>query len=284
MQTRLLALDVDGTLFDLDGRLSPAVRASVQKARDRGLIVVICTGRRFRTVRPLLRDLDLAGPVVVHNGVVVKDALSGETLANQYFGAELYDAAMKIMRGVVTPLVYVDQYHESLDLYTEPSSQCHEFQAEYVADNAKVVRLVENLDAPPTDSVIMLSAMADQGTLDALQLAIASGLGDCVETNFLANKMYQGHILEVVRQGASKWSGLLGVANGLGINAGEIAAIGDDNNDLAMIQHAGIGIAMGNAVPDVLAAADHVTASNAEDGAALAIEGILQGRIVSPND
>ncbi len=279
MRTRLLALDADGTLIHPDGGLRPAVRSAVRAAQNRGLSVIICTGRRFRTTKPLLEELGLSGPVVLHNGVVVKDSRSAETLSDHYLSEDLYRGAMEIMRGVATPLVYVDHYHEGVDLYTEPTSHCHEFQTEYVADNLEVVREVEDLDPPPSESVIMLSAMADRDVLAGLEDRIAASVGDAVETNFIANKNYRGHILEVVRGGASKWSALIRLAAGLGIEPEEIAAIGDDNNDLEMIQKSGIGIAMENAVPAVLDAADHVTGSNAEDGAAQAIDEILAGRI-----
>jgi Cof subfamily protein (haloacid dehalogenase superfamily) len=280
VQIRLLALDVDGTLVDPDGQLSPRVRSAVQQARDRGLAIVICTGRRYRTTRSLVADLGLSGSVVLHNGVVVKDATSGETIANHYLTPELYGSAMEIMRGVATPLVYVDHYDDGIDLYAEPAGQCHEFQTEYAADNSEVVREIESLDRPPSESVVMISAMADRETLIPIERRIREVLGKSVATNFIANKNYRGHILEVVLAGASKWAALSGVATELGIEARAIAAIGDDNNDLDMIRNSGLGIAPANAIPAVLEAADHITASNADDGAAQAIEDILRGKLV----
>jgi len=84
MHYRLLALDVDGTLLDPSGELRPTVRDTVMAVQQHGLQVVLCTGRRFRTARPLAQALQLNAPLVVHNGALVKDLASGQTLQQSY--------------------------------------------------------------------------------------------------------------------------------------------------------------------------------------------------------
>jgi 5-amino-6-(5-phospho-D-ribitylamino)uracil phosphatase len=91
----------------------------------------------------------------------------------------------------------------------------------------------------------------------------------------LLNKNYPGHILEILPPSVSKWQALQQLAAQLGIADGEIVAVGDDDNDRTMIQHAGLGIAMGNAVATVKAVARHVTSSNAEDGLVQALRRFL---------
>ncbi len=272
---RMLALDADGTLVDSQGQLRPTVRDAVAEAQAAGLRVVVCTGRRYRTVRPLLEALDLSGPVVLHNGVLVKDAHSGETMAGQFLPDSLYQPALGLMRGIAPPLVYVDQYFEGIDVYHEPLGRCHEFQAEYLSSNPDVIREVDCLGSTPAESVVMISLMADGETLSSLRSEIESELGESVQTNFVMNKNYRGHILEITRAGVSKWGALRALAEGFGIAPSEIAAIGDDTNDTQMIAGAGVGIAMGNAVDEVKAAADFVTESNDCDGVARAIEKLL---------
>ena len=92
------------------------------------------------------------------------------------------------------------------------------------------------------------------------------------------NKNYRGHILEVTHAGVSKWSALEALARDRGIEASQIAAIGDDTNDTAMVSAAGLGVAMGNAVDEVKAAADHVTDTNDRDGVAQVIDALLAKR------
>jgi hypothetical protein len=271
----MLALDADGTLVDPQGRLRPAVREAVAKARERGLIVVVCTGRRYRTALPLLEELELEGPVVLHNGVLVKDARTGDTLAGRFLPNELYAPAIEMMRGVAPPLVYVDQYFEGTDVYTEPRGRCHEFQAEYLASNLDAVREVVSLDEAPSPAIVMISLMADGKSLLSLKRDIEPQLGPTAQTHFIMNKNYRGHILEIARSGVGKWSALLALAQAEGVRPEQIAAIGDDTNDCEMVASAGIGIAMGNAVDEVKAAAHWVTESNDRDGVASAIERLL---------
>ena len=90
MPYRLLAVDLDGTLMDPNGKLTDAARQAVAAAQDAGLQVVLCTGRRFRTTLPVLRALELEGCAVVNNGAVVKEIASGKTLHRDYLPAEIY--------------------------------------------------------------------------------------------------------------------------------------------------------------------------------------------------
>jgi hydroxymethylpyrimidine pyrophosphatase-like HAD family hydrolase len=118
----------------------------------------------------------------------------------------------------------------------------------------------------------MMSIMADETSLLPLRLSIEAGLGIRARVNLLVNKNYQGHILEILHPAVSKWRALEQFAAQEGIRPEEIIAVGDDYNDLEMIRHAGLGIAMGNAIAAVKAAADYVTGSNAEDGLVRALE------------
>lgn len=154
MRFRLIALDADGTALDPDGRVRPAVRAAVGAAQQRGVRVVLCTGRRYRTALPILEALELDGAAVVHNGAVVKDAHNGATLHHNYLPRDLYPVALSIMRKLGPPLVYVDHYHENLDLVTETPERSHPYQEEYWRDNTDVGRVVDSLDRPPSDALV----------------------------------------------------------------------------------------------------------------------------------
>jgi Cof subfamily protein (haloacid dehalogenase superfamily) len=273
---RLLALDADGTLVDPNGSIQPQVQQAVARAREAGVHVVICTGRRYRTTRPLIDELGLTGPVILHNGVLVKDAQSGQTTADRFLPEELFAPAMEMLRGVSPPLVYVDRYFDDVDLFAEPFERCHDFQEEYLAANPDVVKVVDSVSHAPSDAVVMLSVMADGPQLLRLQRHVEDEFGASVQTNYIMNKNYRGHILEVTRGGTSKWTTLRQQAEGLGIAPDEIAAIGDDTNDTEMIAEAGVGIAMGNAVDEVKAAANWQTESNQDAGVALAIDRLLE--------
>jgi len=272
MHYRLLALDVDGTLLDPAGELQPTVRDAVIAVQQRGLRVVLCTGRRFRTARPLAQALQLDGPLVVHYGALVKDLASGQTLQQSYIAAEMYHPALALLRRLSTPMMYVDAFHENVDILTEPMERAHPFQREYLADQLAHCRIVDDIASPLAHGVLMLSIMADGTNLQALRPVVEQTLGTRGRVHLLVNKNYQGYILEILHAKVSKWQALQQLAAQQGITPEEIIAVGDDHNDLDMIRHAGLGIAMGNAVDTVKAAADAITGSNAEDGLVQALE------------
>jgi Cof subfamily protein (haloacid dehalogenase superfamily) len=275
MPIRLLALDLDGTTLDAHGGLSDAVREAVAAVRRRGIRVVLCTGRRFRTALPMARSLGLSGPIVVNNGVIVKEIESGVTLHHDYLPDDLYAEILALMRDLGPPLVYVDAYHEQRDFVTERMGAAHPFQQEYLADNTDFHSVVDDLAVDRPDDVIMMSAMADEDSLDALRRRAVEELGDRVRTHALINKNYRGQILELLSSRSGKWPALERLADDDGIAPHEIAAVGDDRNDVEMIRRAGLGIAMGNAVEPAKRAAAVVVRSNAEGGAVEAIQQIL---------
>ncbi|MCG8592076.1 MAG: Cof-type HAD-IIB family hydrolase [Proteobacteria bacterium] len=270
MACRLLALDVDGTLLDPEGRLQDAVVAAVREAAAR-VRVVLCTGRRYRTVRPVLEALALSGPVVVHNGVLVVDGATGETLHPHYLPSELHLEIRELLGQVGPPLVYVDHDDPDVDILTEMHA-AHPFQRAYLEDMREETRFVSGPEAHADTRVILMSLMADGPTLRAQRERVQAQLGSRAQTNFLINKNYDGYILEVVAPGTGKWPALAQVAAAAGVDAHDIVAVGDDENDLGMIEAAGVGVAMGNAIEAVKRAADAQVASNADAGVIEAIE------------
>jgi len=272
---RILALDIDGTILDPYGRLPAAVREAVSAARRRGLWIVLCTGRRFRTALPWARELELEGTIVVNNGTLVKDIKSGETLRHVYLPVDEYASVISFVRRRGSPLVYVDTYHEQVDLITERCSKTHAYQRAYLSDNTEFFRTVDDLRERPRPDVIMVSTMADEPTLTAMRDEAREEFGDRLRTHTLINKNYQGLILELLSPLSGKWAALEAVAAEVNVTPEEIIAVGDDTNDIEMIRRAGLGIAMGNAAAEVKQAADLVVRSNAEGGVVEAIEKAL---------
>ena len=273
MRYQLLALDVDGTLLDPAGDLRPRVRQAVSAVLARGLKVVICTGRRFRTAREVAEELGLAGPLVVHNGALIKDFASGATLHYTYLPPHVYHQGLELLSQVSTPMIYVDAFHEQIDILTSSLDQAHPFQRVYLQATADYCRIGGEMGTLPLHGVVMLSIIADVTSLSAVRDRVETALGQHARVNLLANnKKYPGHILEIIHPEVSKWQALEQLAVQEGIAPSQIMAVGDDWNDLEMLRHAGLGIAMGNAPDGVKAVADYVTASNAEDGLAEALD------------
>jgi len=272
MPYRLLALDVDGTLLDPAGELRPRVQEAVLAVQQLEVQVVLCTGRRFRTARPLAQALQLTGSIVVHNGALIKDLTSAQTLQQHAMPSETYQHALALLRRVSSPMIYVDGFHENVDIFTEPVARAHPFQREYLESHLAHCRIVDDIASPLARGALLMSIMADYASLQALAPVVEHALGARARVHCLVNKNYQGHILEVLQAGVSKWQALQALAAAQGIAPADIMAVGDDRNDLDMLRHAGLGVAMGNAVPAVQAEADAVTGTNAEDGLVQALE------------
>jgi Cof subfamily protein (haloacid dehalogenase superfamily) len=285
MSLRLLALDVDGTLTDSTGAIRPRVAEAVRRAQLEGLRVVPCTGRRYRTLRPVLEALEISGEVVVQNGVLVKQARDGRTLRDLYLEPSVYGQALDAMQDAGPPLVYVDEGARGLDIVTARTGRIHPFQAAYLDAMREVSREQARLDpAPPERTVVMMSWMADFEALSERRRGLASRLEGRARINLIRNMGHRGSILEVCHARSGKWSALRWIARRAGIADDEIAAIGDDTNDLEMIRHAGLGIAMGHAPDPVRAAATHITRSNDEDGLAHALDTWILPRTVGRGD
>jgi hypothetical protein len=272
---RILALDIDGTILDPYGNLPGVVCDAVAAAKRRGLKVILCTGRRFRTALPIAKQLGLEGSIVVNNGVLVKNIESGETSRQKFLAVDDFQEIVPFIRRVGSPLAYVDTFHEQIDALMERCSQTHAFQSEYLSENGSFFQTVDDLRDQSRSDVIMVSTMGEEKTLLALQDEAHEQFGDRVHTHILINKNYRGVILEFLSPESGKWSALRAIAEQENVKPQEIIAIGDDNNDIAMLRGAGLGIAMGNASRVVQEAADRVAGSNAEGGAAEAIENAL---------
>jgi hypothetical protein len=185
---------------------------------------------------------------------------------------------LALARSVGPPLVYVDAYPDATDFLTERSEQAHAFQREYLRDHGAHCRVVEDLADFPRENVIMASLMADAATLTPLRERARVALGTRVHTHVIQNKNYQGEILEFLSPESGKWAAIAHVAEQGGIEPEAIAAIGDDVSDVEMLNRAGFGVAMGNAVASARSAAAFVARSNAEGGIVEAIERVLLRR------
>ncbi len=272
MAYRILALDIDGTILDPYGKLTRTVRDAIGAARRRGLWVILCTGRRFRTALPFAHELELSGAIVVHNGVVVKDIESGSTLSHQYLPPAEIPDVITFIRRQSSPMIYVDTYHENNDIFVERASTAHEFQLAYLDDAVGEYKTVSDLHDHVRSDVVMVSTMCEEHTVNAMRTEADRHFGDRVRTHSLINKNYQGSILEFLSPASGKWAALEKLAADAGISAEEIIAVGDDMNDIEMIRGAGTGVAMGNAADAVKHAADMVVRSNAEGGVVDAID------------
>jgi hydroxymethylpyrimidine pyrophosphatase-like HAD family hydrolase len=276
---RLLALDVDGTLLDPSGTLRPATSAAVARAAAAGIRPVLCTGRRYRRALPVAVQLGLDAPLVCNSGALVKDPGDHRTLWRADLDGPSLDAVMALFLARDEPAVsFTDRDPSGRDFLVAAWPTGRPLFDEYVelnADHAEVDPTWTARAGQPGSSHFHVCAIGERPTMLDLQAEVHRAIGGRVRTFVQKSPRYTGWMCEVLRHDASKWSAVLHLADLWGIAPSEICAVGDDMNDVPMLEGAGLGIAMGHAPPEVLAAADLVTGDHDVDGLAAVIDGVL---------
>lgn len=265
MAIELIAIDIDGTLLNPQHEISPAVQAAIVAARDRGVHVVLATGRPFVGVQRYLRELELrhAGHYcITNNGALVQRAQTGERVAEVTLNFDDYLHFERMARELGVhfhALDYDTLYTANRDIsaYTVHESALSGIPLKF--------RTVQEMDPSMVFPKVMM--IDDPAVLDE---AITRIPREAFEHYTIMKSA--PFFLEILNRQVDKGKGLKLLAEHLGIAADNIMALGDQQNDLAMIKYAGLGVAMGNGVDEVKAASRYVTRSNREDGVAHAIE------------
>lgn len=285
---RLLALDLDGTLLDAASRLSPANRAAVGRAIDAGLEVVVCTGRGFAECRHVLDDLTMAGAAVVAGGAMTVQLPSGETLHRSAMPADLVRDVSRILNAATGHYVLLlkDRSATGVDYVLLGDGRVDAASEWWFNQVPVAVQRAERFeDDPHPDETIRLGIVTTAREMKRLGARVVEEFGRRTFVHHfpVINSDGNGrhladnaiHLMEIFNAETNKWSAISALAAQRGVAAEQIAAIGDEINDVAMIRHAGLGIAMGNAIDPIKQVADRITLDQAEDGVAHAIEQIL---------
>ena len=282
MVISLLALDLDGTLLNGRGQISDRNRTAIDKARANGVHVALVTGRRFRDSRPIALELGLDVPVIAHNGALTKHAETLETVSVLPLPLAAAREALRVGRDLGADALLSDD-HEGLgvlvyDRLSGENAAVHKYVAwarriHGEEEGQRSVRQVDTLEEYLDHDPIHLAFSGACEQMDQLEERLHAELGSTVKILGTKYPEQDFTLIDVVNPSASKGAGVAATAAELGVNPGEIMAIGDNYNDLEMLLFAGTGVVMANAPLSLREIAGlHPTASNSEDGVALAIE------------
>jgi hypothetical protein len=261
-----VASDVDGTLLDPMETVSQRTAAVVGRTIAAGTPFVLVSGRPPRWIPKVAAAAGVSGLAVCGNGSVLYDIaddriVGAHTLAPDVLG-DLVHAVRAALPGcrVATERVGASaQAMAGREFATEAG-----YRHPWPGDSVFTAGLAEVVGLPAVKLLIRHNSM----TSDELYAGVAALVGDVVEITYSSND----GMVELAPRGVTKGSGLAEVAARLGVPAADVVAFGDMPNDLPMLRWAGHGVAMANAHADVLAAADEITATNAEDGVAQVLE------------
>ena len=265
MRIHLVAIDLDGTLLNSAKQITDTTAAILRTVRKTsGVHIVLASARPPRSVMPFYRLLDLDTPMINYNGALVWQPQGGLVLMHRPIPAPTAEAIVKFAR-TRYPQVVVSA--EILDKwYTD------RVDARYLTETARQCGpdCVAPLEQWLSQSVTKLLLLGEDGPLVQLERDIRTTFPHQVTM-----VQTEGYLLQIMHATVSKAAALKRVAADLGTGVEHVMAIGDNANDVGMLRWAGVGVAMANACPQALAAADYVTDHHDIDGAAHAIRRII---------
>jgi Cof subfamily protein (haloacid dehalogenase superfamily) len=273
---RLLAVDIDGTLLDSRGQLPDVHKQALLDASAAGVILALVTGRSFHFTEHVARALGLPLTLIVNNGAVVKD-LSGRTLMRQLLPRETALHVLASVDGFDDCVAVVFDRSDARQIVFEHMDWTHPNRRGYFEKNKAYITpaspLSHAIDEDPIQvmfngSVQPMRRLAS--TLRALPMA------DRFSVALTEYEPRDFSLLDVNGAGCTKGSALAQWAGRLGVARHDVMAIGDNLNDLAMLEYAGRPVVMGNAAPELKARGFPQTGTNDEGGLAEAIRAHLK--------
>lgn len=289
----LLAIDLDGTLLDPRSMVSDANVAALARARAAGIRTVVCTGRGLVECVGTLDRIGQKDPVVVAGGAIIADPTTRKTIHR-------FSLSPDYVRKAVGTLL--DMHHAALVL-KDPLAAGYDYLVvrgekklaldpvtEWWFDtmDVKVQTVTDLSEDEHPEHTVRVGACGLSGALAEMTRELKAHFGETVIIHHFPAVVAPEHasrapngqtlqILEVFDRQATKWSALSRLAREWNIPPTRIAAVGDEINDLVLLENVALSIAMGNAVPRVKAIAKQHTRSNAEHGVAHAVDQILAG-------
>ncbi|HVE74650.1 MAG TPA: HAD family hydrolase [Mycobacteriales bacterium] len=254
MRPRLVASDLDGTLLRRDGSVSAATRAAIEAVESAGSLFVMVTGRPPRWMPPVVEATGHRGLAVCANGALLYDLHTEQVVRSHLLQRDAAVEVVAALRAAVPGIAFA----------VEGGEEDFGHEAAYRPRWESSPRRVAPIEDLLSGGTVKLLARHEEMGPDELLAAAREAVGEravCTHSSVEA-------LLEISASGISKASGLAAVAQEAGISAAECVAFGDMPNDLPMLAWAGLGVAVANAHPDVLAAADEICEAGEHDGVA----------------
>jgi Cof subfamily protein (haloacid dehalogenase superfamily) len=252
---RVVASDLDGTLIRSDGTVSSRSRDAIASVEAAGATFVMVTGRPPRWMKAIAEETGHRGLAICANGAVVYDLHTDSVVESFLLPAAVAVQVAHSLRSKIPGVAFAAEHHERAFAHEQA------YVPRWDSGDPRITTTIEDLLRD--DVVKLLARHPSLGPDDLLEQAQAAVGADVTITHSSSDGL-----LEISAQGVSKATGLALVCDQLGVPSTEVVAFGDMPNDLPMLEWAGLGVAVGNAHPWVLEAADEVTASNDEDGVA----------------
>lgn len=266
MSIKLITIDIDGTLINSQRQITENVKNALKKAQDKGVKIVLCTGRPLTGVTGYLNELGLTGDdnyVGTYNGSLVQ-TVSGKIITSHSLTYSNYLEIEAMSRKIFTPL-HIHLLNPPRLIATNKDINRYTVHESFMVSLPLSYRTPE--DITPEDTIVKMMYINDPEKLDRSLSQLPEDFYEkytCVRS--------ERFFFEILNKKAGKGQALADLREHLGLKKEETMAIGDNENDLSMIEEAGIGVAMENGAPLVKEKANFVTKNCNEDGVAYALE------------
>ncbi len=265
MNYKMIVLDIDDTLLTTEHIISPKTKAKLIEVQKDGVQVVLCSGRPSVGMIPLAKELEVdkyGGYVISYNGANIVDIESNSVIYENNLNVEqihrLFDLSKEVGVGIHT-------YSET-SIVAEKEYKYTKFESELVWMPIETVDRFKEVVNRPVVKAIMVDEPDVLKSIESKVLPYTKDLSVTYSKPFF---------LEFMNNAVNKGLSLKYLCDKIGVKQSEVIAFGDSHNDLAMIEYAGMGVAMGNSVNEVKAMANFITKTNNEDGIAFALEKFL---------
>lgn len=270
MAYKLICIDVDGTLLNSRHKITNQTKVVLQQAHQQGVHIVVCTGRMYTDAEYFSGIIGVKSPVIASNGAFIKEKDNDKVIYKEVLGPELSLRLLAIFqKHNITPYFCTpDKFYYGTILFKLfyiitklLGKRSNSINMEYISAWREWEKVVK---AEGNDIVKCEIIYRNNASVENLQKEL-----QCIEQFEVVNSAK--HNIEITRKGVSKGKAVAMLATRYNLKREEILAIGDSENDVSMIEYAGLGIAMGNALESVKQKADYVTDSNDHEGVAKAI-------------
>jgi hypothetical protein len=257
---KLIAIDIDDTLINDDKEVTPATQTALEEAVAAGVVVTLATGRAYASAQAIARQTGLNVPIITYQGALVKNLLDEKVLYERYVPQ---DAVHKLFTYCVEHDLHLQTYIDD-KLYAREDNQKIKDYTDLNKTPYYIEPDWEKLVPQKTPKMLIID---DPAFLDELAPILRELLGDSVHIT-----KSKPQFLEIMHHEGTKGIALEFLANHFGCDLSETIAVGDSWNDHEMLEAAGLGVAMANAIPALKEIANFVTLSNNEDGVKYAID------------
>jgi len=271
---RYLLVDVDGTLLDSQARISARNRAALSCAVGRGVTLVLASGRTYPSILRVAGGLDVPFHLIANGGAAaLKPGLTGVPYVNPLPAGLWPEVVDALERAGLSVVVYAHRHPDAPLLYVARREGDPHFES-YLRRNALACVVAPDLAgsaiAAPLEVAALGRGLEFELASERVMAAFSGRTRHHCMTLFINAE--HGKITEFFHPRTSKWRAFLGLFPEAAAHPERVIAVGDEANDAEMIAEAGLGIAMGNATPELKALADHVTLDHDHDGLAEALE------------